>query len=119
MLISSNPLLIPGIWSLASTSTMVRLRMQRAATESSCTKKRCSQGQNRDSQGQNRESQGQNRDSQGQNRDNQGQNRDSQGQNRDNQGQNRESQGQKRNRGIIGHKPKYFSKKSLKCCVAS
>ena len=36
LLISSNPPLIPGIWSLAPTSTMVRLRLQRAATESYC-----------------------------------------------------------------------------------
>ena len=37
MLISSNPPLIPGIWSLDHTSTMVR---QRAATESFCPTKR-------------------------------------------------------------------------------
>ena len=41
MLISSKPHLIPGInhycvWSLAPASTMVRLRLQRVATESSC-----------------------------------------------------------------------------------
>ena len=40
MLISTKPPLIPGIhhyclWSLAPASTMVRLRLQRAATESS------------------------------------------------------------------------------------
>ena len=37
MLISTNPPWIPGIWSLAPTSTMARLRLQRAATESSTT----------------------------------------------------------------------------------
>ena len=88
MLIGSNPPLIPDIWSLAPTSTMARLRLQRAATESSCPTKKetkgCSQGENRNSQGQNR---------------------DSQGQNRDNQGQNRDSQGQKKDRGIIGQTP--------------
>ena len=39
MLISTNPSLIPDIWSLAPTSTIVRLRLQRAATESSCPTK--------------------------------------------------------------------------------
>ena len=39
-LISSNPPLIPGIWSLAPTSTVVGLRLQRAATELSCLTKR-------------------------------------------------------------------------------
>ena len=39
MLISTSisTLLDPGIWSLAPASTMVRLRLQRAATKSSCT----------------------------------------------------------------------------------
>ena len=36
ILISTNHCLIPGIWSLAPASTMVRLRLQRAATKSSC-----------------------------------------------------------------------------------
>ena len=40
MLSSSNPPLIPVIWSVAPTSTMVRLRLQRAASESSCPTKR-------------------------------------------------------------------------------
>ena len=40
MLISSNPPFIPGFWSLAPTSTMVRLRLQRAATESSSPTKK-------------------------------------------------------------------------------
>ena len=40
MLISNNPPLIPGIWSLAPTSTMVRRRLQRAATVLSCLTKR-------------------------------------------------------------------------------
>ena len=80
MLISTNPPLIPGIWSLAPTSTMVRLRLQRAAAESSHPTKTITEGQKMCSQGQNRDSQGQDRDNQGQNRDNQGQNRDSQGQ---------------------------------------
>ena len=39
MFISSNPPLIPGIWTVAPTLTMVRLRLQRAATESSCPTK--------------------------------------------------------------------------------
>ena len=83
-------------WTMSKRKTlfflMASLRLQRAATKSSCPtrkgQKRCSQGQNRDSQGQNRDNQVQNRDSQGQNRDNQGQNRD-----RD------------RDRGIIGQTP--------------
>ena len=40
MLISSNLPLILGIWSLAPTSSMAGLRLQRAATESSCLTKR-------------------------------------------------------------------------------
>ena len=40
MFISSNPPLIPGIWTVVPTSTMVRLRLQRAATKSSCLTKR-------------------------------------------------------------------------------
>ena len=32
MLISTNPRLIPGIWSLGPASAMVRLRLQKAAT---------------------------------------------------------------------------------------
>ena len=36
MLISTNPPWISGIWNLALTSTIVRKRPQRAATESSC-----------------------------------------------------------------------------------
>ena len=80
MLLSTNSPLIPVIWSLAPTSTMARLRLQRAATESSCPTKSLTEGQKRCSQGQYRDSQGQDRDSQGQNRDNQGQKRDSQGQ---------------------------------------
>ena len=40
MFISSNPPLIPGICTVAPTSTMVRLRLQRAATKSSCPTKR-------------------------------------------------------------------------------
>ena len=35
-LISPNPPFIPGIWSLAPTSTMIRLRLQKWATKSSC-----------------------------------------------------------------------------------
>ena len=79
MFISSNPPLIPGICTVAPISTMVRLRLQRAATESSCpTKRGTKEVQPGTKQGQ----LGQNRDSQGQNRDNKGQNRDSQGQKR-------------------------------------
>ena len=98
MLISTYPSFISGIWSLAPTSTMTRLRLQRAATESSRPTKTITEGQKRCSKGQNRDSQRQDRDSQGQNRDNQGQNRD-------NQEQNRDSQGQNRDRGIIGQTP--------------
>ena len=67
---------------LAPVLTMVRLRLQRAATELFYSTtiitedKRGSQGQNRDSQGQDRGNQGQNRENQGKNRDSQGQNRD-------------------------------------------
>ena len=44
MLISTNPPLIPGInpyrlWSLAPALTMVRLRLERSATEASCPTK--------------------------------------------------------------------------------
>ena len=44
MLISTKPALIPGInhycvWSLAPASTMVRLRLERSATEASCPTK--------------------------------------------------------------------------------
>ena len=39
ILISTNAPLIPSIWSLAPTSTMSRLRLQRAASESSCPTK--------------------------------------------------------------------------------
>ena len=39
-IISINPPLIPGIWSLDPTSTMVRLRLQKVATDSSCQKKK-------------------------------------------------------------------------------
>ena len=48
MLISTNPHLVPGIWSLAPASSMVRLRLRGAATESSCptcVKPRITQGQ--------------------------------------------------------------------------
>ena len=52
MVISTNPPFISGIWSLAPTSTMARLRLQRAATKSSLPvktiterQKRCSKGQ--------------------------------------------------------------------------
>ena len=44
MLISTNPPLIPGIWSLAPTSTMARLRLQRAASESSRPTKTITEG---------------------------------------------------------------------------
>ena len=44
MLISNNPPFISGIWSLALTSTMVRLRLQRAATASSCPTKTITEG---------------------------------------------------------------------------
>ena len=40
MFISSNPHMIPGIWSVAPISTMVRLRLKRAATEPSCSTKK-------------------------------------------------------------------------------
>ena len=40
MFISRNSPLIPGIWTVAPTSTMVRLRLQSSATESSCPAKR-------------------------------------------------------------------------------
>ena len=98
MLIRINPPFISGIWSLALTSTMTRLRLQRVATESSCPTKTITEGEKRCSKGQNRDSQGQDRDSQGQDSDNQGQNRD-------NQGQNRDSRGQNRDRGKIGQTP--------------
>ena len=78
---------------------MTRLRLQRAATESSRPTKTITEGQKRCSKGRNRDSQGQDRGNQGQNRDNQGQNRDSQGQNRD--------------RGIIGQTP--ILELELKC----
>ena len=45
--------MIPGIWSLAPTSTLARLRLQRAATESTCPTKTLTEGQKRCSQGQN------------------------------------------------------------------
>ena len=79
--ISTNPPMISGIWSLAPSWTIVRLRLQSTPTISYCPTKKegqkmCSKGQNRDSQGHDRDNLEQNRDKQGQNRDSQGQNRD-------------------------------------------
>ena len=81
MFISSNPPLIPGIWTVAPTSTMVRLRLQRAETKSSCpTKKRDKRAAARDKTGTARDKTGTARDKIGTTRDKTGTARDKKGQ---------------------------------------
>ena len=96
MFISSNPPLIPGICTVAPTSTMVRLRLQRAATKSSCPKKRgTKEVQPGTKQGQPGTKQGQPGTKQGQPGTKQGQ------------------PGTKKDKGIIGQTPDFFWNPSL------